>query len=328
MRRHSAVWGVAVAVVAVVAGVALVGVAARTQDPPRPEFSPQPGVPGVVAAGSKIEAVKDGFQFLEGPNGTPDGGLYFSDLRTSTMYRLDPSGTIRVAREKTNSANGMALMPDGSILSAEHDLRRVSRWQPSGTVTDFATHDGRGQQLLRPNDIVVDTKRGGVYFTDPGVFQQNKGRAYVHYVRPDGTLVMISDELRTPNGLALTLDGKTLYVGDTEVPEVYAFDLRPDGSAVDTVPRVFARLRNIDPPRGLSYADGMCMDTAGRLYVTSTPGIQIFEKGGRYLGTIGIRRPSSCAFGGSDRRTLYITGGTTLYRIATLSQGPNRPGNK
>lgn len=313
---------------AVVVLVVLTAGVGRTQDPLRPEFDPQPGVPGVVVPGSKMAVVKDGFQFLEGPNGTPDGGLYFSDLRASTMYRMDSSGAISVAREKTNGANGMALMQDGSILSAEHDLRRVSRWEPSGKVSDFVTHNGTGQRLLRPNDIVVDTRRGGVYFSDPGVFQQNKGRAYVHYVRPDGKVVMISDELRTPNGLALTLDGRTLYVDDTEVPEVYAFDLRPDGSAVDTVPRVFARLRHIDPPRGLSYADGICMDSAGRVYVTSTPGVQVFDKSGRYLGTIGIRRPSSCAFAGADRRTLFITAGPALYRIATLSQGPSRPGNK
>lgn len=312
----------------ILALLAAAGFPALSQETPRPELQPQAGVPGVVAAGAKIELVKDGFQFLEGPNGTPDGGLYFSDLRASTMYRLEPTGDIKVAREKTNSANGMALMRDGSILSAEHDLRRLSRWARSGAVSDFATLDPKGQPLLRPNDVIVDAKRGGVYFSDPGAFPNNKGRAYVHYIRPDGKMVMISDELRTPNGLALALDGKVLYVDDTEVPEIYAFDLRPDGSAVDTVPRVFARLRNIDPPRGLSYADGICMDSDGRLYVTSTPGIQVFDRGGKYLGTIGIRRPSSCAFAGVDRKTMYITAGPGLYRVKTVSQGPNRPGNK
>lgn len=301
---------------------------ALSQETLRPELQPQAGVPGVVAAGAKIELVKDGFQLLEGPNGTPDGGLYFSDLRASKMYRLEPTDEIKVVREKTNSANGMALMRDGSILSAEHDLKRVSRWEPSGKVTDFITVDPNGQPLLRPNDVIFDEKHGRVYFTDPGPFASNKGRAYVYYVRPDGKMVMISDELRFPNGLALTLDGKVLYVDDTEVPEIYAFDLRPDGSAVDTVPRVFTRLRNIDPPREFSYADGICMDSAGRVYVTSTPGIQVFDRGGKYLGTIGIRRPTNCAFGDADRRTLYITAGPALYRLKTLSQGPNRPGNK
>lgn len=313
-----------------IAGIVLLGatgVFSQGQNQPQ-DLSPQAGIPGIIAPGMKIELVKDGFQFLEGPNGTKDGGLFFSDLRASTMYRLEPGGEIKVAREKTNSANGMAIMPDGSILSCEHDLKRVSRWDPSGKVSDFAARDPRGEPLLRPNDVIFDDKRGGVYFTDPGAFPNNKGRAYVYYVRPDGKIAMISDELRTPNGLALTLDGKVLLVDDTEVQAVYAFDLKPDGTTMSAVPRLFAWLRNIDPPRGLSYGDGMALDADGRVYVASTPGIQVFDRMGRYLGTIALRRPSSLAFSGPDLHTLYITAGNSLFKVRMLSKGPARPGHK
>jgi gluconolactonase len=314
--------------VLILGAVSLAGVRGLSQESARPGLQPQIGIPGVIAAGTTIELVKDGFRFLEGPNGTPDGGLYFSDLGASIMYGLDPSGQIRVVREKTNGANGMALTRDGGILSAEHELKRISRWDTSGAVADFVTTDPKGEPLLRPNDVIFDDKRGGVYFTDPGPFPNNKGRAYVHYVRPDRHMVMISDELRTPNGLALTLDGRVLLVDDTEVAEVYAFDLNGDGSAKDTVPRVFARLRNIDPPRAMSYADGMCVDAEGRVYVASAPGIQVFDKAAKYLGTIEIRRPSSLAFSGPNLRTLYITAGPALYKVQMIAGGPHRPGNK
>src|SRR6266508_3240819 len=123
----------------------------RAQTPPSPA-TVGAGIAGVVAPGTPVELVRGGFQFLEGPNGTADGGLYFSDLRANRIYRLRADGSIDVVREGSNGTNGLALDYNGDLLGAEHDTRRISRMKPDGTVVDFATRDPKGAQLLRPND--------------------------------------------------------------------------------------------------------------------------------------------------------------------------------
>src|SRR5213080_5478061 len=71
------------------------------------------GIKGVVAGNARPELVQEGFMFTEGPVGTADGGLYFSDIRVSKIFYLDPGGKISMARENTNGANGLALTRDG-----------------------------------------------------------------------------------------------------------------------------------------------------------------------------------------------------------------------
>src|SRR5712692_5410939 len=91
------------------------------------------GIPGVVAADAKVELVQEGFVFTEGPVGTADGGLYFSDLQTGDKtYRMDPSGKISVYRDHTNGTNGLALTRDGALLGAEGDGKRISKAGPGG----------------------------------------------------------------------------------------------------------------------------------------------------------------------------------------------------
>src|SRR5208283_4587931 len=83
-------------------------------------FAVAQGIPDVVAADAKVELVQEGFVFTEGPVGTPDGGLYFSDLLSGDKtYRMDPGGSISVYREHTNGTNGLALTRDGALLGAE-----------------------------------------------------------------------------------------------------------------------------------------------------------------------------------------------------------------
>src|SRR5882672_12569842 len=75
------------------------------------------GIPGVISPGVEPELVQEGFVFTEGPVGTPDGGLYFSDIRPNRTYYLEPSGKISLVREQTNGANGLALTRDGDLLA-------------------------------------------------------------------------------------------------------------------------------------------------------------------------------------------------------------------
>src|SRR6202521_3443137 len=121
------------------------------------------GIPGVLAPGAAPQLVQEGFVFTEGPVGTADGGLYFSDIRVSRTFYLDASGKISVVRENTNGANGLALTRDGELLFAEGDGKRITKRNNEGSITTL-TEGPTGVPLLAPNDLLVDPK-GGIYFT-------------------------------------------------------------------------------------------------------------------------------------------------------------------
>jgi gluconolactonase len=292
---------------------------------PQPAALVQEAIPGVVARGTPLTLVKDGFQGnTEGPMEAPDGGFYFSDIEGNRTYKVDRVGAVSVWREHTNRTNGLYLR-NGKLLCAESNGPRIIRISADGSVTPLATAY-QGNKLRAPNDLIPD-KKGGIYFTDPaprpapGVPPKEPGN--VHYLRPDGKVLLVDDQIARPNGLTLSLDGRTLFVDDTEGEYLWAFDVQPDGSTANK--RQFVKFRfPQDSPRGpRSGADGMAIDSKGRFYVATNAGVQVLEPNGEYLGIIRLPRiPTNVAFGGPDRRTLMITAQQGVYKIHTLSQGP------
>jgi gluconolactonase len=283
------------------------------------------GIAGVVAPDAVVELVQEGFAFTEGPVGRSDGGIYFTDSRPSRIYRLDPNGKISIFRENADNADGLALNSKGDLFSAERTGKpRITRTDTSGTVTPLSTESPAGRPFGAPNDLILDS-RGGIYFTDPGLPPVREHKAYVYYL-PVGAArpLVIDDQMVYPNGLTLTADGKTLIVDDNIGDIIYAFDIQRDGTVKGKRP--FAQLRDI-PSGKDSLGDGIALDRNCRIYVTSVNGIQVFDQHGQYLGTIQVpRTPANVAFGGPNKRTLFITARQGLYKVQMLSQGPNRPG--
>jgi gluconolactonase len=286
--------------------------------------APLDGIPGVVAKGETVQLYKEGFVFTEGPVPMADGGLFFSDLQTADrIYRLDPKGEFTVFREKTNGANGLAVMRTGEVIAVESIGKRVVRI--ANEQITVLTEGSPDQPLLAPNDLILDSK-GGVYFTDPGPRPVVPGRKVFVYYLPAGARqpILLDDQIARPNGIVITTDGRTLLVDDTVGDTVFAWDIQLDGRVTNKRP--FAKLVGI-PAGQNSGADGMAVDREDRLYVTTLTGVQIFDKNGRYLGTIPVpRQPSNVAFSDTDKRSLYITAREGLYRLRMLSQGPDRPG--
>jgi len=171
----------------------------------------------------------------------------------------------------------------------------------------------------------VDAK-GGIYFTDAGPRPVVPGRpTYVYYL-PSGARqpVLLDGTIARPNGLTLTVDGKTLIVDDTLNPTVFAYDVEPDGSVKNK--RSFTQLRDI-PAGAESGADGMAIDSDNRVYITTVTGVQVFDVNGRYLGTIKVARQSAnVAFAGPAKQTAYITAREGLYRVPMLAKGVDRLG--
>jgi len=288
------------------------------------QAKPLEGIPNVVAKGEIVQLVKEGFAFTEGPVPTRDGGIYFSDLLTSDrVHRLAPSGEITVLREQANSAGGLAMNRGGELFAVETNAKRITKYV-GGKVT-VVTEGSPEKPLLAPNDLILDSK-GGIYFTDPGPRPVVAGRiVYVYYLAPGGRQpIIIDDKIARPNGITLTTDGKTLLVDDTVGETIFAYDIQLDGTVKNRRP--FAQLHDI-PIGQNSGGDGMALDRDNRLYVASLTGVQIFDKTGRYLGTIPVsRQPSNVAFSGSDKKTLFITAREGLYKLRMLASGPNRTG--
>jgi gluconolactonase len=280
-----------------------------------------PGIPGVLAPGVVPELVQGGLAALEGPVGAVDGTIYFTDRMPDRIYHLGVDGKITVYQENTGAANGLAFTREGDMVRAEGGAKRIGKVTRDGKVS-VLTDSYNGKPLVSPNDLIVDAK-GGIYFTDPGPRPIVPGRPANVYYLPAGAKepILIDDQNPRPNGLTLTLDGRTLLVDNTVGPVVFAYDVQSDGTVKNRRP--FLQLQDI-PADKESGADGMAIDREGRIYVTSVVGIQVFDPSGKYLGR--LRGARNLAFGGPDKRTLYLTAPDGLFRVKMLSQGPERLG--
>lgn len=216
----------------------------------------------------------------------------------------------------SGKSNGLGLDAQGRLIASEHDNRRVSRTLADGTVVTVADR-WQGKRLNSPNDNITRSD-GTIYFTDPsyGVpTGQTRELDFqgVFRVDPAGMLHLESRDMNRPNGVALSPDEKTLYVDDTADGLVRKFPVRPDGSLGP--PTIFA------PATG-GGGDGMAMDDAGNLYVTTNVGVTVYKPSGMTWGTISVPEvPTNCTFGGPDRKTLYITAPTSIYRVTLRVPG-------
>ena len=264
------------------------------------------------------ELLATGFQFTEWPIWHADGSLIFSDIPANRLYRWTAEGGAQVWREPTGNAHGNTLDRQGRLLTCEHSGRRVSRTAADGTVTALA-HQYQGKKLNSPNDIVV--KRDGVvYFTDPpyGIKPEEREQPCngVYRVLPDGAIELLVDDFDRPNGLAFAPDESILYIDDSPRRHVRAFDVRADGTLTNS--RILADMDHPQP----GSPDGMKIDEAGHLYVTGATGVWVFEPNGELLGVVVTpERPANCAWGDDDRKSLYVTAQTSLYRIRTKVAG-------
>jgi gluconolactonase len=276
-----------------------------------------------MATGLSISAaqkVRGGFQFLEGPVWVPGRKeLIFSDIPASRIYRYAPAtNSFSVFREPSGQANGNALDPQGRLVTCEHENRRTSRTEPDGTVVPLATRY-EGKRLNSPNDIVCKSN-GGVYFSDPpyGVKAELRELDFqgVFRVSPDGkTLTLLVRDFIKPNGLAFSPDEEILYIADTELGHIRAFDVNADGAIANS--RVFCKVER---------PDGFRVDIEGNLYISAMKSVEIFDRTGKKFGEITLdQRPANVAFGDADRKTLYICARTGFYKARVAIPGVAMP---
>lgn len=277
-----------------------------------PPVDPVDGAGEVTLVASSY--MGDDFGFLEGPHWQGDR-LVFSDLIFSTparqtIYALDADDELSIVLRPSEGANGSGTAMDGDHITCLQVGRRVARVTEAGALeTLFERYEG--DRLNAPNDLVFASS-GRWYFTDPGYGVEGPDREIdVHglYLVDGDTLTRVWDGTTSqrPNGVALSPDDRTLYLADTADAVVRAFDVAADGTLSSE--RTFAS--------DASGADGMTVDEAGNLYVATGSGVRVYAPDGTLWGTLDVpMTPANCAFGGADRRTLYITARTGLYRVA------------
>ena len=283
-----------------------------TETAEAPTETVTPHIPGVVAGGTRVQVIKYGFEGSEGPVAHPDGSLLFTETRASRITRVDSNGTVSTFLENTNESNGLGFDPEGRLVSVQRAPRqmKVGVLHPRGSEKVLADRF-EGQPFVRPNDLVVTTK-GGVYFTDaPGIY----------YIPPGGNVIRVADGFRNPNGVQLSPDEKVLYANNEFGEYLLAFDVAVDGTLRNR--RDFARYRSIrQSAEGDNGADGLAVDAEGRVYVATSLGVEIFNPAGEYLGTITLSRaPQNLAFAGTDKKTLYVVGRGTVFKVQMLAQG-------
>lgn len=283
-------------------------------------------IPGVVAAGTRIELIKDGFNGTEGPVALPDGGFAFTETTAARITRIAADGSTSSYLDNTNGANGLGFDAGGSLYAVQVLEPRVGIIAPAGKARTLADK-WDGLPFARPNDLVVG-RSGNVYFTDsgnaPGQAAPAKptARPAVYRISPKGDLERVAADVERPNGIQLSPDEKTLYVANTLGEQVLAYDVAPDGKVGKR--RDFAKLAGWTKGETgwSSGADGLTVDAAGRVYVASNAGIEVFGAAGEALGVIPLpKKPQNLAFAGPGKNTLYVVGRGAAYKIAVLAPG-------
>lgn len=304
----------------------------------------------LVPANARVEIAAEGLAWAEGPVwDTGIGALLFSDVPRNAVFRLGRRGDVEsvlrpsgytgeapfVGREP--GSNGLALDPAGRLVLCQHGDRRVARREPDGRLTGLAErYDGK--RLNSPNDLAY-APDGALYFTDPpfGLARTFDDPAKelpfqgVFRLAADGTLTAVITDLRAPNGIAFSPDGRTLYVSnaDNADPVWMAYPLKPDGGVGPG--RVFADARAFVGP-GEGAPDGMKVDAAGNLFAAGPGGVHVFAPDGTRLGRIVTGVPIGNVAWGDDGRTLYIAAGQRILKLRTTTTGhigpPPRAGQR
>lgn len=296
--------------------VLAVGAAALATEP---HILPHPDTP--LPEGAEVERVATGFKFTEGPAWNKAAGIvFFSDIPNNRIVAFDPeTNNTRDAFKPSNNSNGLMHDKHGRVVRCEHAGRRVARLEKGKWVTLADSY--KGKKLNSPNDLDIDAA-GGIYFTDPRYGNEDNRELDVYgvyYIAPgaDKTVTQLIVDLKKPNGIALSPDGKTLYVVDNGAATLWAYDVKGPGQLANGRKIADTGKR----PEG-GGGDGMCVDEKGLLYVTAGRNVWVFSPKGNLISWIPCpENPANCAFGGTDNKTLYITARKSLYRIKLNNAG-------
>ncbi len=309
-----------------------------------------PSIDSIIPADATLERVATGFKWVEGPV-WDQGSLYFAEIPSNSIRRWTPGEGVRIWLQPSGyqgsapyggpepGTDGMTLDAHGRLTVAGHAQRNVLRFESfdSTKAPTVLVDSYQGKRLNSPNDLVYRSD-GSLYFTDPpyglrtqsdfdpakqlkmnGVYRIPHALDHKPGAPPDNaSLQLLVKDLQRPNGIAFSPDEKYLYVNNSIPNKIWMrYRVKPDGTLTDG--KMFADATS-DPRTGVP--DGMKVDSAGNIYSAGPGGIWIFSPDGKHLGTILTpEQVGNLAFGGPDRKTLYIAAKTSIYRVAIKIAG-------
>jgi gluconolactonase len=296
-------WPIGLATIVTVA----IAVSAIGQVAPPPEGAPMtPALRRLIDGRGDVDRVVTGFQNADGIAWGQRALLLFTDPVPQQILQWTSKDGVKVRRESSGGAAGVAIDGDGRLLAAERATGHVTRIDDAGNAVVIA-EVANGKPIGTATDLAVARDKS-IYVTS---YAGEEGR--IVRIDPTGQVAIVAADLLRPSGIAFAPDDKTLYVSDSARSEVRAYPRQPDGSL--GTPR---RLAVILPwKRGVQgRPNGLTVDTRGRLYLAGPGGIWVLDANGGRLGVIATpETPSACTFGDADGRTLYITAERSVYKV-------------
>lgn len=280
------------------------------------------GLAGIVADNAALEKVLDGFKLADGAAFSRANYFILSDAPNGTIWKctsVDGKVVQTVLRTSSGGARGLSFDRQGRLLACETGARRVTRTEKNGAITVLAERFN-GKRLNGPDDVAhaID---GSTYFTDPGERPASKGEkreqrhAGVYQVTRAGQLRMVVEDFESPDGLTLSADQRLLYVSDAGKNHIRVFSIKADGALANG--KVFATMKS----SATGAAGGLETDLDGNVYATGPGGVWVFDQSGRHRGTLAVPEAPTNVAWGDDYNTLYVTAGTSLYRIKLKVSG-------
>lgn len=265
-------------------------------------------LPDILIAGEDWQLVGEGYGFTDAACADAQGNFYFADLQKSAVHRVDTAGKVSAFLEAGPKISGLKPGSDGRFYAAtQAPKKQIVAIAPDTKTISMILDD------TQPNDLVVSSK-GWVYFT-------HTGKGQVIAVDKDGKSTVAASGINAPNGITLSPDQRTLAVSEYRGTNVWTFPIKDDGSL-----GTGTRAMTLRTPAGKadSGGDGSATDRAGRIYVTSHLGIQVFDATGKALGLIEKPTNKGCvsiAFAGPEHAWLYACASDKVFRRKTKTQG-------
>lgn len=274
----------------------------------------------LIAKDTKIVKVASDFSFTEGPAVNKKGQIYFTDQPNNKIYIWNENDKIKEFPVDGERSNGLYFNKKGELISCADYRNKLIKIDMDGNKT-VLVDQYEGKHLNGPNDVWVHPS-GNIYITDsyyhrpwwPEDQKEIQDQRAVYCLKTTGEFIKVADGFKMPNGIVGSKDGKRLYVADINDGKTWQYTIQEDGSLTDK--KFFA-------PKG---SDGMTIDNQGNVYLTppSISSISIYSKDGEKMGDLKIpEAPANVCFGGKNRKTLFVTARTSVYKLSMKVKGTN-----
>lgn len=277
---------------------------------------PQTISEAIIAPNATLQKVASQFKFTEGPAVDKTGAVYFTDQPNDKIWKYDTNGKLSIFLDKAGRSNGMYFDSKGNLVTCADEKNELWSISPDKKVTVLLTNI-EGRRHNGPNDLWIDSN-DGIYFTDP-YYQRDywtrkkpeiEGEKVYYLPKGAKEAIVVDDDLKQPNGIIGTPDGKYLYVADIRDNKTYRYAIQADGSLKN---------RQLYVSQG---SDGMTLDNRGNLYLTGK-GVTVYGPDRVKLQTIPVPAnwTGNICFAGKDRNILFITASESVYTLQMQVKG-------